>query len=103
MIGDWDSLLILDEYKIPNVIPMNPLSLIKFVQYSHGSSEDTIDDMFGKPMQLKGGWNAPSNFHQFKSAVQLLHKLNRQEGPYKHVCIYCMKIFRSNGQYPAEL
>ena len=41
-------------------------------------------------MQLKGGWNAPSNFHQFKSAVQLLHKLNRQEGPYKHVCIDCM-------------
>jgi hypothetical protein len=87
LIGDWDSLLMLLE-NAPEWCPsMNPHSLALLIRYKSDWLKgavlrdwdgNKVLDAFGDDVLCQGGWNAPTNANQLKSAVFVIH-LRREQ------------------------
>ena len=98
LIGDYESLLMLQEKAPIAVPPMNPRSLSSFIQYKRGPKGQTMTglnggsvvDICGNPILSTGAWKAPINLKQFNSAVTALHVAFDHDGPYQAQCEACL-------------
>ena len=100
MIGDYESLLMLQEFPPTPFCPsMRPETIKKFVVFKRSPKDTPLvsddgtpaKDVNGKEMLCSGGWNAPTNVDQFLSAVSAVHSARNQDGPYQDVCTGCVE------------
>ena len=88
MYGDYDSLLILLSPPPNNVISMTAKSIELFLLYKHQkagtplldpSTQEPVNDIFGKPFVCDGTWRAPDSNKIFNAAIANLHTANNQK------------------------
>ena len=107
MYGDYDSLLILPSPPPNNVISMTAKSIELFLLYKRQkagtplldpSTQEPVNDIFGKPFVCDGTWRAPDSNKIFNAAIANLHTANNQKGVYHEACKDCLAI-HENDQY----
>ena len=102
MIGDYDSLLILQDHPPENCISMKVESLLQFVDYKFGKKDTQLTDMCGRPVQsvdvsknplmCTETWHAPKKINQFCAAVKILHLAMGHRDPYREACRECRAL-----------
>ena len=102
LIGDYESMLILEE-KRPSFCPaMSPYmisSFIKFKRLKKGTPlvdnhERPVKDVYGREMVCQGGWNDPDNVKSLMSAVGALHIAAKNSGQFSERCMDCIDMDR---------
>ncbi|KAI8854053.1 hypothetical protein BC829DRAFT_439525 [Chytridium lagenaria] len=99
-IGDYDSLIILEEKPPKHFCPsMRPESIDLYVQWKRRDPDEypllldrddnLVKDVLGEPIPTDGKWSDPRNLDQLYSAIGDLHLTRKQNGPYKEVCELC--------------
>ena len=105
MYGDYDSLLILLSPPPNNVISMTAKSIELFLLYKcqkagtpllDPSTQEPVNDIFGKPFVCDGRWRAPDSNKIFNAAIANLHTANNQEGVYHEACKDCLAIHEND-------
>jgi hypothetical protein len=108
--GLWDFLTTYDDVesqiillrKCPlNAPPVKPQTLILYVKYKIEEKGTILKDengneiigKSGTPIICKGGWNAPTNWEQFKSILSMLHVYRgHSESSYYDACRECRAL-----------
>ena len=107
MYGDYDSLLILLSPPPNNVISMTAKSIELFLLYKcqkagtpllDPSTQEPVNDIFGKPFVCDGTWRALDPNKIFNAAIANLHTANNQKGVYHEACKHSPAI-HENDQY----
>ena len=105
MYGDYDSLLILLSPPPNNVISMTAISIELFLLYKSQkagtppldlSTQEPVNDIFGKPFVCDGTWRAPDSNKIFNAAIANLHTANSQKGVYHEACKDCLAIHEND-------
>jgi hypothetical protein len=100
MIGDYESMLILQDNAPDDCISMDVNSLILFARYKRGEkgtpltdlSGKVINDVDGKVIKCSNDWKDPNNVDGFHSAVRLLHDSHGHCGQYEDHCHKCLEL-----------
>ena len=100
MIGDYESMLILQDNSPDDCISMNVNSLILFVHYKCGKkgtplmdlSGKVINDVDGNTIKCTNDWKDPNNVDGFHSAVCLLHDSHGHCSQYEDHCQKCLAL-----------
>ena len=105
MYGDYDSLLILLSPPPNNVISMTAKSIELFLLYKRQkagtplldpSTQEPVNDIFGKAFVCDGTWRAPDSNKIFNAAIANLHTANNQKGVYREACKDCLAIHEND-------
>ncbi|KAI9140179.1 hypothetical protein BKA69DRAFT_1081480, partial [Paraphysoderma sedebokerense] len=104
MINDHKSRIILLDKAPKRSPPINPETIILYCKYRRLAKGTIIMCETGEPLldlcqnivQAVGGWNAPINETQFKSALSIVHKLRGHDGTYADACVTCMDKYNEN-------
>jgi hypothetical protein len=99
-IGDYQSLLMLDDKHSTFCPSMDPVSIAGFIRFKRGVAGTVLldahgkpwKDVFGKVIKCQGGWKDPRNADQLMSAVTAVHEARNQRGPYFGTCEECMHM-----------
>jgi hypothetical protein len=99
LIGDYESLLILQENRPKNAPPVKVESVIAYVRYKCGVPNTPlltemdgvpVMDAAGNPILCAGTWNAPNKIDQFQAAMSAVHHNNAHDEGYRNICDDCI-------------
>ncbi len=99
-LGDYESLLILEDKKIPYCPAINVESLVLFIRYKRNSttekltnvSDHPVTDVNGTVITCKQSWNNPKIVDSLTAAVVILHKQRYNDSPYQEPCTQCLAL-----------
>ena len=100
LIGDYDSLLLLDEKAPTNCISMNVESLALYIQFKRtpkdtplkNLADEEVHDVSGNPIKCQGSWKNPKIVDHLTAAVKLLHQARHHESSYQEACPDCLEL-----------
>jgi len=100
MIGDYESLLILEDDEILPIRPsISEKSLEGFCLYKSGLKGSPltvrvqpVKSVTGKDMVCDGGWKNGKNMSAYLSAMSTLHTAKGNRGPYTEPCPRCFEM-----------
>lgn len=111
MVGDYDSLLMLNEYAPSEYCPsMNPVTIATYLRYKTAKPEQDgtvrklyefgtnalVNDVLGNAVLCDGGWKCKSSINQFLGAIGAIHEARGQKGPFTDHCTACIAAFQSD-------
>jgi hypothetical protein len=100
MLGDYESMLILQDNAPDDCISMDVDSLILFARYKCGENGTPLTDLNGKDIndadgnviQCTNDWKDPNNMNASHSAIHLLHDSHGHCGQYEDHCQKCLAL-----------
>ena len=103
LIGDYESLLMLDPLCPANCMSVKPESAMLFIRYKTGCPADgnllnesvkghpPVMDVVGNNVQHHGMWRNPGNLDHFRSALSHLHRSAKRREQYQEACQQCLQ------------
>ncbi len=99
LIGDYDSLLILQEIPLNFAQSINPKTIVNFILFKTGdagsllvdSDGNAIFDVNRERIRCQGTWTDPKCAKLLISALAVLHMTRGQGGPFTDKCDECIR------------
>jgi hypothetical protein len=101
LIGDYESLVILDDYCPDNSVSMSVKTLTAFLKYRNYDAGQVVTDIDhktplrdanGEILLAVGGWNDPSRVVHFSAGINALHTGRGQVDTYWEPCDKCIEL-----------
>ena len=103
-IGDFESLLILQNEPLQYYPSMKPASIVLHHKWKVGASGSflltengqKVLDLDRNEIRCLGSWISPENLEQCRSAISTLHRARNMVGKYQNPCNECVELDRKN-------